>query len=139
MSIPSRIKANSIGNLTINIERQTLNIGGNQLSPKTSALAIWSLVLGVLSLFCLSIFAAIPGAICGHKALSQIKKSGGALAGNGLAIGGLVTSYLGILWAIVLIPMLIAIPVPNFIKGRDIALRSACIQNLRHKSAATLL
>jgi len=28
--------------------------------PKASALAIWSLVLGILSLVCFTIFAAIP-------------------------------------------------------------------------------
>ena len=48
---------------------------GNEAQPKTSGLAIWSLVLGILSLACFTIFAAIPGVICGHKALSKIKRS----------------------------------------------------------------
>ena len=61
---------------------------GNAPQSKNSALAIWSLVLGILSLTCFSIFSAIPGVICGHKALSKIKQSGGALTGQGLAIGG---------------------------------------------------
>lgn len=64
--------------------------------PKTSGLAIWSLVLGILSLLCFTIFAGIPGVICGHKALSKIKRSSGALTGQGLAIAGLITGYLGI-------------------------------------------
>ena len=51
--------------------------------PKTSALAIWSLVLGILSLTCFTIFTGIPGVICGHKALSKIKRSAGALTGQG--------------------------------------------------------
>ena len=67
-----------------------------QPQPKTSALAVWSLVLGVLSLMCFSILAAIPGVICGHKAISRIGKSGGGLSGKGLAIAGLVTGYIGI-------------------------------------------
>ena len=87
--------------------------------PKTSALAIWSLVLGILSLACFSIFTAIPGVICGHKALSKIKHSGGTLAGQGLAIAGLVTGYLGIVWAMIFIPMMMAIAIPNFVKARD--------------------
>jgi hypothetical protein len=42
------------------------------------------LVLGILSLVCFTIFAAIPGVICGHKALSKIKHSNGTLTGQGL-------------------------------------------------------
>jgi competence protein ComGC len=99
--------------------------------PKTSALAVWSLVLGILSLVCFSIFAAIPGVICGHKALSRIKYSDGRISGQGLAIGGLVTGYLGIAWAIFVIPMMFAIAIPNFVKARNTAMQNACINNLR--------
>jgi competence protein ComGC len=104
--------------------------------PKTSALAIWSLVLGILSLACFTIFAAIPGVICGHKALSKIKRSSGALTGQGLAIAGLVTGYIGIAWAIFVIPMMLAIAIPNFVKARDTAMQNACINNLRQIDAA---
>lgn len=112
------------------------SISGNLPQPKTSGLAIWSLVLGILSLTCFSILSAIPGVICGHKALSKIKHSGGALAGQGLAIAGLVTGYLGILWAVIFIPMLLAIAIPNFIKARDTAMMNTCINNLRQIDAA---
>jgi hypothetical protein len=104
--------------------------------PKTSALAIWSLVLGILSLACFTIFAAIPGVICGHKALSKIKHSGGALTGQGMAIAGLVTGYLGIAWAILFIPLMLAIAIPNFVKARDISMQNACINNLRQIDGA---
>src|SRR5579871_3665304 len=92
---------------------------------KTSGLAIWSLVLGILSLMCFSIFAAIPGVICGHKAQTRIKNSGGTLTGNGLAIAGLVTGYLGIAWAIFVIPLMMAIAIPNFVKARAVAQENA--------------
>jgi hypothetical protein len=104
--------------------------------PKTSALAIWSLVLGILSLACFTIFTAIPGVICGHKALSKIKKSGGELTGQGLAIAGLVTGYLGIAWAILFIPLMMAIAIPNFVKARSTSQANACINNLRQIDAA---
>ena len=111
----------------------------NETSPplgtKTSALAIWSLVLGILSLACFTLFAGIPGVICGHKALSKIKHSGGALTGQGLAIAGLVTGYLGIAWAIFIIPMMMAIAIPNFVKARETAQANACINNLRQIEA----
>ena len=104
--------------------------------PKTSGLAIWSLVLGILSLTCFTIFAAIPGVICGHSALSKIKRSGGVLSGHGLAVAGLVTGYLGIAWAIFVIPLMVAIAIPNFVKARQTAQANACINNLRQIDAA---
>jgi competence protein ComGC len=111
-------------------------ITGNTPQPKTSALAIWSLVLGILSLMCFSIFAAIPGVICGHMAYSRIKHSTGALTGQGLAIAGMVTGYIGIAWAIIFIPLMLAIAIPNFIHARDTAQTNACINNLRQIDAA---
>lgn len=108
-------------------------ISGYPPQPKTSGLAIWSLVLGFLSLACFSILCAIPGVICGHKALSKIKHSGGTLSGQGLAIAGLVMGYIGLLLAVILI-------VPDFLKafGRahDKAMRIECINNLREIEAA---
>ena len=70
------------------------------LPPKTSALAIWSLVLGIIGLLfllvCLGPLFAIPGVICGHLAWSRIKHSDGALTGQGMALAGLITGYLSI-------------------------------------------
>ena len=58
--------------------------------PRTSALAVWSLILGLLGLFlCFPVLGAL---ICGILALVKIKESGGALRGNGMAIAGLVMS-----------------------------------------------
>jgi hypothetical protein len=93
-------------------------------------------VLGILSLVCFTIFTGIPGVICGHKALSKIKRSGGALTGQGLAIAGLVTGYLGIAWAMLFIPLMLAIAIPNFVKARATAQANACINNLRQIGAA---
>ena len=109
---------------------------GGSMPPKTSGLAIWSLVLGILGLICFSIFSAIPGVICGHRALSKIKRSGGALTGQGMAIAGLITGYLGIVWAIVFIPIMIAIAIPNFVKARTSAQTMMCINNLRQIDVA---
>ena len=57
--------------------------------------AVASLVLGIISLVTCglgSIFA-IPGIICGHLALSRIRQSGGAMGGRGMALAGLIMSY----------------------------------------------
>ena len=106
------------------------------LHVKTSALAICGLVFGivglVLSIFCIGIPLAITGVICAHMALSRIKHSGGLLTGSGLAIGGLVTGYVGIAMIMVLLP----IAIPNFIKARNTAQTNMCINNLRQIDSA---
>jgi competence protein ComGC len=89
------------------------------------------LVLGILSLvlaiICIGPLLAIPAVIFGHIALSKINRSGGMLGGRGLAIGGLVTGYI----SLALIPVLVAMAIPNVIKARDTAQKNACINNLR--------
>jgi competence protein ComGC len=104
-------------------------------SVKNSGLAIWSLVLGILGLVsllvCIGPLFAIPAVICGHVAHGRIKRSGGALAGDGMAIAGLIIGYISIALAVVIIPMLAAIAIPNFVKARDVAQKNTCINNLR--------
>jgi hypothetical protein len=69
--------------------------GGSK--PKTSGLAIASLVLGICSIvLCLGPLAGIPAVITGHSANSKIRQSGGLLTGSGLATAGLVTGYLSV-------------------------------------------
>src|SRR4051794_3201960 len=86
---------------------------------KTSVLAIVSLVLGILAivLLCVGPVFAIPAVICGHMAYGKIKRSGGALAGKGLAIGGLACGYISLAVLMLLLP----IAIPNFIKARNVA------------------
>jgi hypothetical protein len=113
---------------------------GNVPQPKTSTLAIWSLVLGIIGLVfllaCIGPLFAIPGVICGHMAYSHIKRSSGALAGQGMALAGLITGYVSIGLSIFLVPMMMAIAIPNFVKARDVAMTNACINNLRQIDAA---
>ena len=98
---------------------------------KTSGLAIWSLVLGILGLTCFWLLTAIPAVICGHVAYSRIKRSSGALAGEGLALGGLITGYLSVALSVFVLPLLAAIAIPNFVRARTTAQKNACINNLR--------
>jgi hypothetical protein len=105
--------------------------------PKTSNLAIWSFTLGIVSLVCCGVIAGIPGVICGHKAMSEIKSSAGRLAGEGFALAGLILGYIGIfLGTIGVIGFLAAIAIPNFVKARATAQENACINNLRQIEAA---
>jgi general secretion pathway protein G len=113
-------------------------VSGTQ--PKTARLAVTSLVLGILGLVlviaCIGPLFAIPGVVCGHMAQSRIKRSGGMLTGGGLALGGLITGYVSIALAVFLIPMMAAIAIPNFVRARDIAMRNACMNNLRQIETA---
>ncbi len=105
-------------------------------AAKTSAGAVWSLVLGILSFTCFGPVAGIPGIICGHVALSNIKKSAGAVSGAGLAIAGFVLGYVNLAICILMIPLYSAIAIPSFIKARSESQARACINNLRIMDAA---
>ena len=73
--------------------------------PQTNAMAITSMVLGIVSIMAtficfFGIIFAVPGVICGHLSLSQIKNAIVIQTGRGMAIAGLVTGYLVILGTI---------------------------------------
>lgn len=75
-------------------------VRGGQISKsagvRTSAEAVWSLILGILSLLYFGIFAGIPAIIGGHTARSKIRQSRGALVGKWLALSGLISGYISI-------------------------------------------
>ncbi len=65
-----------------------------QATPKTSKLAISSLVLGILTLPSFGL-AAIPALVTGHMARGRIRRSNNTLSGKGLALAGLICGYVG--------------------------------------------
>jgi len=69
---------------------------------KTNTKAIWSLVLGILSLVCCGIVAGIPAMILGNTAKKEIAATG--QPGRGLAQAGFVLGIISIaitvLWLI---------------------------------------
>jgi len=81
-----------------------------QSTPRTEPLAIWSLVLSILSFFGCLFLTVIPAIICGHVARSKIRKSNGALQGMNLALASLIVAYLqipfGVLGGIMLVDMI---------------------------------
>jgi hypothetical protein len=105
---------------------------------RNSTKAIWSLVLGILSMICLGCLTGIPAVICGHMALGEIKKSGGALGGDGLALAGLIMGYISIALSLFVIPLLIAIAIPSFVKIRSESQKTVCMNGQRLVRDATV-
>jgi len=71
--------------------------------PATNSMAQTSMILGILGIFVAFIFTAVPAIICGHIARKQIRESGGAQIGDGLALTGLITGYLVTLLTLIFI------------------------------------
>lgn len=70
-----------------------------ETAPKKKGLAIASLVCSIIGGWASTV--SIPAVICGHMALSKIKKDPHIYAGKGLAIAGLVLGYFGLVLAVV--------------------------------------
>ena len=127
------MRKNNSGTSSSTREEQTPS---RQSPAKTSPGAIWSLVLGILGLTCFGPLAGVPAIICGHVSLGNIRRSGGAVGGGGLAIAGLILGYVGIAVMVLLIPLYAAIAIPSFVKARDTARQNACVSNLRQIDSA---
>jgi prepilin-type processing-associated H-X9-DG protein len=76
--------------------------------------------------FCVPVLPAIPAVILGFLGLRDISRSRGRLTGQGLAIGGIVTGFLGVLLAVPLVLLLPAIQ-----KVRQAADRAKSVNNLK--------
>lgn len=103
-------------------------------APKTSGLAIASLVLAILSPFTCFI-TTIPAAILGIVALVKISQNRGQLKGTGLAITGIALP-------VVLLPVVaifMAILMPALARTRQIAFRMVCGTNMSGLGKAMLI
>lgn len=111
------------------------NLPAATLSTENPApgLATTSLVLGIASVLGLFCFTGIPAVICGHMALARQKKAG--YQNTGIAIGGLVTGYLGTA-LIVLVALLAAIAVPSYARIKEQSLLMQSMSNAKQIVAA---
>jgi hypothetical protein len=66
--------------------------------------ALASLILGSASILFCGLFTGIPALILGHRAVNQIRRSGGRLQGMSFAVPGLVMGYAGCaLWLVFIV------------------------------------
>jgi prepilin-type processing-associated H-X9-DG protein len=104
------------------------------ITPKTSGLAIASLVCAILSVFTCMV-SAIPAIILGIIGLVKIGNSKGRLKGTGMAIAGIVTPAV----AIPIIALLMGILMPALARTRQLAFRMVCGTNMSGLSKAMMI
>ncbi len=76
-------------------------------TPQTSATAVISLIFGILAWTVLPLIGAIVAIVTGHVARSEIRHGQGAVAGDGMAIAGLVLGWLQLLFVFLLVAVLL--------------------------------
>jgi hypothetical protein len=71
----------------------------------TNKKALWSMILGIVSILCCSIFAGIPAIILSMSAQSEIAATGAQGAGMAKAglILGIISCALAVLWVILVV------------------------------------
>lgn len=75
---------------------------GGGMPPKTSGMAIASLVLGIVGIItCGCLIPSILGIVFGILGKKDIRESGGAKTGAGLAQAGFITGIVGIALAVI--------------------------------------
>ncbi len=102
--------------------------------PQTSGLAITSMVLGISSFLCG--ITGIPAVICGHIARGNIKRSQGQQTGDGFALAGLITGYLGTL--LIGVSIIAGLTVPLVMRQRKKADQTEATSNARSFGLALL-
>jgi hypothetical protein len=70
--------------------------------PSISGLAVASMIMGIASFLTCGL-TAIPAVIMGHIALHDIKKEPARFTGREIALAGVISGYLGIIFAILLV------------------------------------
>ena len=89
------------------VVQPTPGVGLSMAAPQSSGLAIASMVLGIVGILAVPIVCSIAAVICGHMARSQIRKGEGRVGGDGMAMTGLITGYLGLVIYLALVAFFI--------------------------------
>lgn len=79
------------------------------ISPPNSGMAIASLIMGIVGFVGLPLIGSIMAVIFGHIARDEIRRSQGAIAGNGFATAGLILGYVGIGMAVLIVLFVIVL------------------------------
>src|SRR5215207_2802 len=88
-------------------QQQTPQWTGYQPAPPTPGNAIASLILGIIGIVLCPIVTSVVGLILGYGAKKEIDNSGGRLGGRGVAMGGIITSWIGLAIYIPIIALIV--------------------------------
>jgi len=112
---------------------------GNQAEGQKKGLAIFSLVLGIISFFTFGLLGvgAITGIILAAIAMGRVKREPWKYGGRGIAIAGLVLSITSLV-TVVPIGIIASIAVPNLLAARRAANESSAIYSIRTISQAEM-
>jgi prepilin-type processing-associated H-X9-DG protein len=102
--------------------------------PKTSGLAITSLVLGCLGLLTCGI-TSLVGLILGIVAIVRINKSKGQLRGQGLALAGTIVSAAFLLF----VPIYAAMLLPALARAKQKAQSVMCMSNVKQLNLGLIM
>ena len=96
--------------------------------PRISKLAMASVILGSLTVFCVTwpIFA-LPAIVCGVLALVKINKNKGQLTGTFLAVAGILVPVIMTFFVL----LASAIALPAFFRAKMASQKTVCKTNLR--------
>ena len=108
----------------------------SQPAAKTSPQAVWSLILGILSITCIWLLGSIPSIILGILAIRKIDQSGGTLKGRGMGIAGIVTGSVGVIVGLMPLGMVAAMVIPAFSGAREKALEIKQMSDIRQVALA---
>jgi prepilin-type processing-associated H-X9-DG protein len=103
-------------------------------APKTSGLAVASLILGVMSVFSCLITAPLS-VILGIISLVKISQSKGQLKGTGMAVAGIAVPVV----ALPIVAILMAILMPALAQARNAARLAVCSSNLKQLDLAATI
>jgi hypothetical protein len=84
----------------------------NTVYPRTSTMAVISMIFGILSYVFLPGVGAIVAVICGHAARAEIRRAPpGTIDGDGMALAGLILGWIQIALAIITIGFMILLAI----------------------------
>ncbi|MHB8527660.1 MAG: DUF4190 domain-containing protein [Candidatus Acidiferrales bacterium] len=102
----------------------------------TSGKAVASMILGICSFF-FSILTGVPAIVLGHLAKTEIRRSGGRLQGDGMALAGLILGYLSAVF-IPIVLIIAAIAIPNLLRSKMVANEASAVGSLRTTVTASV-
>ncbi len=103
--------------------------------PRSSGMALASLIFGIVAFILLPFIAAIPAIIFGHIALTRIRRDPLGFGGRGQAVAGLVLGYVN-LALIPFIAFVAGLTLPALAKAKGKAQRISCVNNLKQVALA---